>query len=175
MFLGACRRRRRRGGLQLYQFRAAWGATGQLSGIWLGLLVGASGGAAQGASILIFLLSLLRVPSEPVCLLAVKDCNVCVWRQGKYQSEWLDPSSQKHGPHLLRVCVCTLCIGCYSRNATLVNNVPCPDARPGTTRLRVSICQTADFRGGKKTLNVTCRFLMLGMRWKALERAMNLS
>ena len=51
MFLGACRRRRRRGGLQLYQLRAAWGATGQLSGIWLGLWVSASGGAAQIASI----------------------------------------------------------------------------------------------------------------------------
>ena len=36
VFLGACRRWRRRGGLQLYQLRAAWGATGQLSGIWLG-------------------------------------------------------------------------------------------------------------------------------------------
>ena len=44
VFLGACRRGRRRGGLQLYQLRAAWGATGQLSGIWLGLWVGASGG-----------------------------------------------------------------------------------------------------------------------------------
>ena len=52
--LGACRRRRRRGGLQLYQLRAAWGATGQLSGIWLGLWVSASGGAAQSASIFIF-------------------------------------------------------------------------------------------------------------------------
>ena len=31
MFLGACRRRRRRGGWQLYQLWAAWGATGQLS------------------------------------------------------------------------------------------------------------------------------------------------
>ena len=39
MFLGACRRRRRRGGFQLYQLRAAWGATGQLSGIRLGLWV----------------------------------------------------------------------------------------------------------------------------------------
>ena len=53
MFLGACRRRRRRGGLQLYQLRSAWGATGQLSGIWLGLWVSASGGAAQSASIFI--------------------------------------------------------------------------------------------------------------------------
>ena len=35
--LGAFRRGRRRGGLLLYQLRAAWGATGQLSGIWLGL------------------------------------------------------------------------------------------------------------------------------------------
>ena len=34
VFLGACRRRRRREGLQLYQLRAAWGATGQLSDIW---------------------------------------------------------------------------------------------------------------------------------------------
>ena len=42
-----------RGGLQLYQLRAAWGATGQLSGIWLGLWVSASGGAAQSASIFI--------------------------------------------------------------------------------------------------------------------------
>ena len=33
VFLGACRRGRRRRGLQLYQLRAAWGATGQLSGI----------------------------------------------------------------------------------------------------------------------------------------------
>ena len=53
VFLGACRRRRRRGGLQLYQLRAAWGATGQLSGIWPGLWVSASGGAAQSASIFI--------------------------------------------------------------------------------------------------------------------------
>ena len=53
MFLGACRRRRRRGGLQLYQLRAAWGATGQLSGIWLGMWVSATGGAAQSASMLI--------------------------------------------------------------------------------------------------------------------------
>ena len=45
VFLGACRRERRRGGLQLYKFQAAWGATGQLSGIWLGLWVSASGGA----------------------------------------------------------------------------------------------------------------------------------
>ena len=52
-FLGACRRRRRRGGLQLYQLRAAWGATGQLSGIRLGLWVSASGGAAQSASVFI--------------------------------------------------------------------------------------------------------------------------
>ena len=50
MLLGACRRRRRRGGLQLYQLRAAWGATGQLSDIWRGLWVSASGGAAQSAS-----------------------------------------------------------------------------------------------------------------------------
>ena len=50
VFLGACRRRRRRGGLQLCQLRAAWGATGQLSGIWLGLWESASGGAAQSAS-----------------------------------------------------------------------------------------------------------------------------
>ena len=53
VFLGACRRGRRRGGPQLYQLRAAWGATGQLSGIWLGLWVSASGGAAQSASIFI--------------------------------------------------------------------------------------------------------------------------
>ena len=50
VFLGARRRRRRHGGLQFYQHRAAWGATGQLSGIWLGLWVSASGGAAQSAS-----------------------------------------------------------------------------------------------------------------------------
>ena len=50
---GSCRRGRRRGGLQLCQLRAAWGATGQLSGIWLGLLISASGGAAQSASIFI--------------------------------------------------------------------------------------------------------------------------
>jgi len=37
VFLGACRAGRRRGGLQLYQLRAAWCASGQLSGIWLGL------------------------------------------------------------------------------------------------------------------------------------------
>ena len=54
VFLGACRRRRRRGGLQLNKLRAAWGATGQLSGIWVGLWVGASGGAAQSASMSIF-------------------------------------------------------------------------------------------------------------------------
>ena len=53
VFLGACRRRRRRGGLKLYQLRAAWGATGQLSGIRLGLWVSASGGAAQSASMFI--------------------------------------------------------------------------------------------------------------------------
>jgi hypothetical protein len=47
VFLGAFWRRRRRGGLQLYQLRAAWGATGQLSGIC------ASGGAAQSASMFI--------------------------------------------------------------------------------------------------------------------------
>ena len=56
MFLGACRRRRRRGGLQLYQLRAAWGATGQLSGIRLGLWVSASGGAAQSASMFIVMI-----------------------------------------------------------------------------------------------------------------------
>ena len=44
VFLGACRRGLRLGGLQLYQLRAAWGATGQLSGIWLELWVRASGG-----------------------------------------------------------------------------------------------------------------------------------
>jgi hypothetical protein len=53
VFLGACRRRRRRGGMQLYQLRAAWGATGHLSGIRLGLWVGASGDAAQSASMFI--------------------------------------------------------------------------------------------------------------------------
>ena len=47
VFLGACRRRRRRGALKLCQLRAAWGATGQLSGIWLGLLESASGDAAH--------------------------------------------------------------------------------------------------------------------------------
>ena len=36
-----------------YQLRAAWGATGQLSGIWLGLWASASGGAAQSASMFI--------------------------------------------------------------------------------------------------------------------------
>ena len=41
-------------GLQLYQLRAAWGATGQLSGIWLGLWVSASRGAAQSASMFIY-------------------------------------------------------------------------------------------------------------------------
>ena len=60
MFLGACRRRRRRGGLQLYRLRAAWGATGQLSGIRLGLWVSASGGAAQSASMFI------RGPTHPI-------------------------------------------------------------------------------------------------------------
>ena len=59
MFLGACRRRRRRGGLQLGEHRAAWGATGQLSGIWLGLWVSASGGAAQSASMSIYILILM--------------------------------------------------------------------------------------------------------------------
>ena len=39
--------------MKLYQLRAVWGATGQLSGIWLGLWVSASGGAAQSASMLI--------------------------------------------------------------------------------------------------------------------------
>ena len=53
VFLGACRRARRRGGLQLYQLRAAWGATGQLSGICLGLWVSASGDAAQSVSMFI--------------------------------------------------------------------------------------------------------------------------
>ena len=52
VFLGACRRGRKFGGLWLYQLRAAWGATGQLSGIWLWLWASASGGAAQSASIL---------------------------------------------------------------------------------------------------------------------------
>ena len=56
VLLGACRRRRRRGGVQLYQLWAAWGATGQLSGIWLGLWVSASGGAAQSASMFIILI-----------------------------------------------------------------------------------------------------------------------
>jgi len=37
VFLSACRRGLRRGSPQLFQLRAAWGATGQLSGIWLGL------------------------------------------------------------------------------------------------------------------------------------------
>ena len=54
VFLGACRQRRMRGGLQLYQLWAAWGATGQLSGIWLGLWVSASGGVAQSTSMFIF-------------------------------------------------------------------------------------------------------------------------
>ena len=54
VFLGACRRGQRRRGLQLYQLRAAWGATVQLSGIWLGLWVSASGGAAQSASMFIY-------------------------------------------------------------------------------------------------------------------------
>jgi len=53
VFIGANRRGRRRGGLQLYQLRAAWGDTGQLSGIWLGLCASASGGAAQSASMFI--------------------------------------------------------------------------------------------------------------------------
>jgi len=37
--------------------------------------------------------------------------------------------------------------------------------------------QTVDFFGGskKKTFDLACRFLMLDMRWKAPERAMNLS
>jgi len=39
--------------LSLYQLRAAWGATGQLSGIWLELWGSASGGAAQSASMFI--------------------------------------------------------------------------------------------------------------------------
>jgi len=51
VILGACRRGRRRGCLQLNQLQAAWGATRQLSGIWLGLWVSASGGAAQSASL----------------------------------------------------------------------------------------------------------------------------
>ena len=55
LFLGACRRRRRRGGYQLYQLWAALGATGQLSGIWLGLWVSTSGGAAQSVSMFIVL------------------------------------------------------------------------------------------------------------------------
>ena len=62
VFLGACPRGRRRRGL-----RAAWGATGQLSGIWLGLWVSASGGAAQSASIFIFLFvsgPVLKAPVE---------------------------------------------------------------------------------------------------------------
>ena len=42
VFLGAWRRRRRRGGLRLYQLRAACGATGLLIGIWPGLWVSAS-------------------------------------------------------------------------------------------------------------------------------------
>jgi len=50
---GACLRGRRRGGLKLYQLRAAWGAPGQLSGIWLRLWVSAFGGAAQSATMLI--------------------------------------------------------------------------------------------------------------------------
>ena len=45
---------KRRGGLQFYQLGAAWGATGQLSGIWLGLWVSASGGAAQSASMFMY-------------------------------------------------------------------------------------------------------------------------
>ena len=46
---GTCRHGRRCGGLQLYQLRAAWGATEQLSGTWLRLWLSASGGAAQSA------------------------------------------------------------------------------------------------------------------------------
>ena len=46
-------RERRRGGLQLSQLRAAWGATGQLSGSWLELWVSVSGDAAQSASVFI--------------------------------------------------------------------------------------------------------------------------
>ena len=64
MFLGACRRRRRRGGLQLNQLRAAWGATGQPSGIRLGLWVSASGGAAQSASMFITFYTLYQKYSE---------------------------------------------------------------------------------------------------------------
>ena len=41
------------GGEDAAQLRAAWGATGQFSGIWLGLWVSASGDAAQSASIFI--------------------------------------------------------------------------------------------------------------------------
>ena len=42
--------------------------------------------------------------------------------------------------------------------------------------LRVIVCQNVDFSGQeKKTFDVTFRFLMSDMRWKALDRAMNLS
>jgi len=60
VFFGACWRGRRRGGLKFCQLRAAWGATVQLSGIWLGLWVSASGGAAQSASMFISSLFALR-------------------------------------------------------------------------------------------------------------------
>ena len=72
VFLGACRRGRRRGGLQLYQIRAAWGDTGQLSGIWLGLWVSASGGAAQSASI--FIENALVSVTTEVLMMRIKSC-----------------------------------------------------------------------------------------------------
>ena len=48
---------------------------------------------------------------------------------------------------------------------------------PQNEGLRDVIPQTVDFFGEseKKSFDLTCRFLMLGMRWKGLDRAMNLS
>ena len=65
--------------------------------------------------------------------------------------------------------------GILSLNKTKINlGLP---AKPLIGRLRDVIRQTVDFFGQekKKTFDVTSRFVMLDMRWKGLDRAMNLS
>ena len=79
VFPGARRRGRRRGGLQLYQLRAAWGATGQLSGIWLGLWVSTSGGAAQSAYMFTEMLGGFEEETLPPLPLALPDLPALPW------------------------------------------------------------------------------------------------
>ena len=69
---------------------------------------------------------------------------------------------------------------CQKGNAS--ENVFSPEKINGTqvknkVSKRAVVWQNVDFIGGskKKTLDVTCRFLMLDMRWKGLERLIRMS